>query len=179
MRSQKVHKISKKTELIQSPDIADFFTDLFDFSHISPVDVKKNAIASNFCSLIYHCGLKKNDLAHKLGWEPSRLSKVLNGNENLTIKTMVELSVALDYDFDMIFHKAYEHRSLQPWESNLLEELRPSINLTINVHPNNTFSKSHSKFIEKVIPKNLIKHEIINEELSNNYINKRNETVLI
>ena len=74
MRSQKVHKISKKTELIQSPDIADFFTDLFDFSHISPVDVKKNAIASNFCSLIYHCGLKKNELAHKLGWEPSRLS---------------------------------------------------------------------------------------------------------
>lgn len=179
MQSQKTHEVKKRTELIESPQIADFFANLFDFSQISPIDVKKNAIASNFSSLIYHCGLKRNELAEKLGWEASRLSKVLSGNENLTIKTMVELSVALDYDFDMIFHKAFEHRALQPWESNLLEELRPNINLTIHINTDDMFSKTHTNLIEKVFTKNLVKHVVVSKKLDNSYISNKSESILI
>lgn len=99
----------------------DFFEDLFNFSDQNPVDVKKTSIASDFCSLLYHVEMSRSELADKLNWKKSRISKVLNGNENLTIKTMVELSQAMGYDFDINFHLAEIHRCLQPWEQNLLD----------------------------------------------------------
>ena len=100
----------------------DFFDDLFNFSDQNPVDVKKTSIASDFCSLLYHIEMSRTELAEKLNWKKSRLSKVLNGNENLTIKTMVELSQAMGYDFDINFHLSEIHRCLQPWEQNLLDD---------------------------------------------------------
>lgn len=81
---------------------------------------KKHLLLLIFCALIHHSGVSRAELAEKLDWKLSRISKVLNGSQNLTIKTMVELAVALDYDFDIHFHKINEHRSLQPWEDNLL-----------------------------------------------------------
>lgn len=100
----------------------DFFDELFDFSKEDPVDIKKTAIASDFCSLLFHAELSRTELSEKLGWKKSRLSKVLNGKENLTIRTMVELTQAMGYDFDINFHHAEVHRCLQPWEENLLED---------------------------------------------------------
>lgn len=116
-------------EIVKIEEPQDFFDELFDFSEIDPVEVKKTAIASNFCALIDHAGLNRTELAERLNWKPSRLSKVLNGTQNLTIKTMVEISVALDYDFDIHFHKVNEHRSLQPWESNLLIYLNNNVSV--------------------------------------------------
>ena len=107
-------------EIMSMQDPEDFFDDLFNFSEEDPVDIKKTSIASNFCALIHHSGVSRAELAEKLDWKLSRISKVLNGSQNLTIKTMVEIAVALDYDFDIHFHKINEHRSLQPWEDNLL-----------------------------------------------------------
>ena len=100
----------------------DFFDDLFDFSEENPIDIKKTAIASDFCSLLYHVETSRSELSEKLGWKKSRLSKVLNGKENLTIKTMVELTQAMGYDFDINFHHPDVHRCLQPWENNLLDD---------------------------------------------------------
>lgn len=108
----------------------DFFEDLFNFSDQDPVDVKKTSIASDFCSLLYHVELSRTELANKLEWKKSRLSKVLSGNENLTIKTMVELSQAMGYDFDINFHLSEAHRCLQPWEQNLLDDESSVSNLT-------------------------------------------------
>lgn len=115
------------SEIAKTQEPQDFFNELFDFSDVDPVEIKKTAIASNFCALIDHAGLNRAELAKKLDWKPSRLSKVLNGTQNLTIKTIVELCVALDYDFDIHFHKANEHRSLQPWESNLLMQVNGKV----------------------------------------------------
>lgn len=108
----------------------DFFEDLFNFSDQDPVDIKKTAIASDFCSLIHYAELSRTELADKLDWKKSRLSKVLNGNENLTIKTMVELSQAIGYDFDINFHLSEVHRCLQPWEQNLLDDDNTVFSLT-------------------------------------------------
>ncbi|MDK1671247.1 helix-turn-helix transcriptional regulator [Moraxella osloensis] len=168
----------KKSELahIQSP--TDFLKDFFDFSQLSPVDVKKEAIASNFLALIHHCGIKKIDLAEKLGWEQSRLSKVLSGKENLTIKTMVELAVALDYDFNVIFSKPNEHRSLQPWESNLLQNFRSNINISFNIirKENEVIGNIQTKYIERSVFKNVIlqknKH-LSSKVLENVFTNSR------
>ena len=116
----------------------DFFNELFDFSEECPVDIKKVAIATNFSALIHHVGKSKSEIADDLGWKRSRLSKVLSGEQNLTIKTMVDLSNAVGYDFDVIFHKSnvFSHRSLQPWESNLLIQLNPYQNsVMVDIEP--------------------------------------------
>ncbi|MBP6496537.1 MAG: helix-turn-helix transcriptional regulator [Psychrobacter sp.] len=110
-------------QIIETQSANDFFNELFDFSEEDPVAVKKTAFASNFCTLIHHAGISRAELAENLDWQPSRLSKALNGSQNLTIKTMVELAIALDYDIDIHFHKNSVHRALQPWEDNLLKDL--------------------------------------------------------
>lgn len=51
---------------------------------------------------------------------------------------MVDLSNAVGYDFDVIFHKSnvFSHRSLQPWESNLLIQLNPYQNsVMVDIEP--------------------------------------------
>lgn len=98
-------------------DIGDF--DFFDFSDVDPVEVKKGAIANDLCALIAHEHLSRAKLAKKLKWKPSRLTKVLSGEQNLTVKTITDIAVALEYDFRLCFHKAYESVDVQPWEKKL------------------------------------------------------------
>lgn len=92
--------------------------DLFDFSNLDPIDIKKESIASNLSALISFSGIKRKELAKKLNQKESQLSKTLSGKENLTIKTISKIAFVLDYDFEIVFHKnnsipAY----IQPWES--------------------------------------------------------------
>lgn len=106
------------TEITNSfDDIGDF--DFFDFSDVDPVEVKKSAIANDLCALIAHENLSRAKLAKKLNWKPSRLSRVLSGKQNLTVRTITEIAVALEYDFKVYFHKAQEVLYVQPWESTL------------------------------------------------------------
>ncbi|HEK1095272.1 TPA: helix-turn-helix transcriptional regulator [Proteus mirabilis] len=90
--------------------------DFFDFTDIDPVSVKKNAIASQICTLMAYTQTSRSSLAKKLNWKPSRLTKVLSGEQNLTIKTITEISIALEYDFSVYFHLAYKAERVQPWE---------------------------------------------------------------
>lgn len=48
-------------------------------------------------------GMSQQELADKLGWKKSRISKVLHGASNLTLKTLFEISEALDIEFDIHF----------------------------------------------------------------------------
>lgn len=106
------------TEITNSfEDIGDF--DFFDFSDVDPVEVKKSAIANDLCALIAHENLSRVKLARKLNWKPSRLSRVLSGKQNLTVRTITDIAVALDYDFKIYFHKKTEVLHVQPWESTL------------------------------------------------------------
>lgn len=98
-------------------DIGDF--DFFDFSDVDPVEVKKGAIANDLCALIAHEHLSRAKLARKLKWKPSRLTKVLSGEQNLTVKTITDIAVALEYDFRICFHKIHETIDVQPWEKKL------------------------------------------------------------
>lgn len=149
-------------EIMSLQDPKDFFDDLFNFSEEDPVDIKKTSIASNFCALIHHSGVSRVELAEKLDWKLSRISKVLNGSQNLTIKTMVELAVALDYDFDIHFHKINEHRSLQPWEDNLLTHFLNEIEVKMIDIPKDIhrFKNIHSD------PKSYQVQTLINEDFN-------------
>ncbi len=46
-------------------------------------------------------GLSRADLAGRMGVSPGRVSQVLSGGENLTLRTLAALSTALDAQFDV------------------------------------------------------------------------------
>jgi transcriptional regulator with XRE-family HTH domain len=46
-------------------------------------------------------GLTRADLAARLGVSPGRVSQILGGGENLTLRTLAALSTALDARFDI------------------------------------------------------------------------------
>jgi transcriptional regulator with XRE-family HTH domain len=46
-------------------------------------------------------GLTRADLASRMGVSPGRISQVLSGGENLTLRTIASLATALDARFEM------------------------------------------------------------------------------
>jgi transcriptional regulator with XRE-family HTH domain len=46
-------------------------------------------------------GLTRADLAARMGVSPGRVSQILSGGENLTLRTLAALSTALDARFDV------------------------------------------------------------------------------
>jgi transcriptional regulator with XRE-family HTH domain len=46
-------------------------------------------------------GLTRADLAARMGVSPGRVSQILGGGENLTLRTLAALSTALDARFDL------------------------------------------------------------------------------
>ena len=52
--------------------------------------------------------LTRADLASQMGVSPGRVSQVLSGGENLTLRTLASLAVALDghFEFELKPHKA-------------------------------------------------------------------------
>ena len=63
----------------------------------------KKIIADHLKSIIVHNGFNQNSLSELLGWKTSRMSKVLSGDSNLTLKTIFDICKALDFDFDIVF----------------------------------------------------------------------------
>ena len=47
------------------------------------------------------CGLTRAELAERMGVSPGRVSQILSGGENLTLRTLAALSTALDARFDI------------------------------------------------------------------------------
>lgn len=90
---------------------------------------KRDDIAISLTGLLEQCNISFADLARRLAWKPSRISRVLSGRENLTINTIAEIVRAADFDFDLVMRPKSAQRALQPWEGdamrcNLFEELR-------------------------------------------------------
>ena len=65
-------------------------------------EAKAQDIAIKLASAVHHAGLNQAQLAEKLGWKASRVSRVLNGSTNLTIKTIHQICQAVDRDFDLV-----------------------------------------------------------------------------
>jgi transcriptional regulator with XRE-family HTH domain len=89
------------------------------FSHLQPIsafDVKKDYIATQLAALMSFCEKSRSDMAEGLGWEKSRITRILSGENNLTIKTIWEFSSYLGFDYDVVFHSADQRRPQQPWQ---------------------------------------------------------------
>ena len=46
------------------------------------------------------CGISRADLAARMGVSPGRVSQILGGGENLTLRTLAAMATALDARFD-------------------------------------------------------------------------------
>jgi transcriptional regulator with XRE-family HTH domain len=66
-------------------------------------ELKAQDIAVKLACAVAQGGMTQKELADKLGWKTSRMSKVLHGASNLTLKTMFQVCEALGIDFDIHF----------------------------------------------------------------------------
>ena len=115
------------TNQLQSDD--DMFSDL---EPLSAFEIKKDSVATQLAALMAHCGKNRSEMAEELGWMKSRVTRILSGHGNLTIKTICEFSTHLGYDFDVVFHSYDQRRPLQPWQIQRTETTNlPTVSLPV------------------------------------------------
>jgi transcriptional regulator with XRE-family HTH domain len=66
--------------------------------------------------LLEHTNTTRREIADRLGWKPSRVTKVLSGEDNRTLRSVVRFVTALGYDFDVVLRRAGDKRAGQMWE---------------------------------------------------------------
>lgn len=91
---------------------------LLSCKHIDISIVKMEQVASHLVGLLRHSNISRAELATQLGWKKSRVTRVLSGDENLTIKTISTITQQLGYDFDIVFHNKNYERPKQPWQTD-------------------------------------------------------------
>ena len=64
-------------------------------------EIKAQELSIELVKALAKTGKTQKELAEELGWKPSRLSKVLHGGSNLTLRTLFDLCEALEIDFDI------------------------------------------------------------------------------
>ncbi|REG60848.1 helix-turn-helix protein [Paraburkholderia sp. BL6669N2] len=79
-------------------------------------ELKAQEVAVNLSSLMMHAGWTRADLARSLDWKPARVSKVLGGKENLTLRTLYAIFKVLGYTFDVVPRAESERAPTQPWQ---------------------------------------------------------------
>lgn len=78
--------------------------------------IKMEQVASHLVGLLRHSQISRSELALKLGWSKGRVTKVLSGDMNLTLKTIATITHKLGYDFDVVFHNKKYEKPKQPWQ---------------------------------------------------------------
>ncbi len=101
-------------------EIAAMFDQVWDDADFR-FDIKAQEVATDLARALHESGMSRAELCEKLGWQPSRVSKVLGGGANLTLKTLQQLSGALGLEFDVILRGPGQARAAQPWEARHLE----------------------------------------------------------
>lgn len=80
-------------------------------------EIKAQDIAVDLARAVTEFGMSRAQLAEKLDWKPSRVSRILSGSSNLTLRTIHQLTEAIGLEFDMILRLPSQQRAPQPWES--------------------------------------------------------------
>lgn len=81
--------------------VQDFFSQPLDFSQ--RVEMKKLQIAGMISKAMKLIGMKRKNLAEKMGVKPSRVTAMLDGSQNLTLETIMRASEAVDLQFECTF----------------------------------------------------------------------------
>ena len=98
---------------IAESDYCDAFSDV---GEIDAFELKKDHLAAQMAALMAFSGKTRAELMGNLGWKKSRVSNVMSGKCNLTIKTVWEFASSLGFDFDVVFHASGHSPQNQPWQ---------------------------------------------------------------
>jgi len=104
--------------------VDDFFEDddLFDdLEPISRFEFDKISWAASLCSALAHKKISRSDLASTIGYSRGRITKILSGDENLTLKTISTLSEALGLGVELSFINEHNIKASQPWVLGITE----------------------------------------------------------
>lgn len=107
----------KLQEMGVSPDTADFSDILAVLAESDSLAKKKDDVGTDLASLVSFADVSRTGLAETLGYEKSRITRILSGMENLTLRSIHDVCKAVGYEFDVIFRKKIESKHLQPWQS--------------------------------------------------------------
>ena len=69
-------------------------------------------LAISICTRMEELGLSKNEVAERAGMKASALSRIIAGEQNMTLSTIAKLECALDMRFDAGFR--YETKQEKP-----------------------------------------------------------------
>lgn len=82
--------------------------------------LKAQDVAVTLARAVAEAGLTQAQLAKKLGWKPSRVSHVLSGAGNLTLRTLFDICTVLRFELDVVLRAPHVQRSPQAWETRML-----------------------------------------------------------
>lgn len=83
-------------------------------------EIKAQSVAVDLVRAISELGLTQAQIAEKLGWKASRVSRVLHSAPNVTLRTLYDFATALGLEFDVIYRRAGQRRAPQPWETQAM-----------------------------------------------------------
>lgn len=88
-------------------EFANLFESLWDDEDLI-FEAKAQDVAIELASAVQKAGFSRAELAKKLNWKPSRVTKVLTGSSNLTLKTIFQICRAIGLEFDVVLRKAHQ-----------------------------------------------------------------------
>lgn len=111
-------KVSEKLQQMGiDPSAADFSDILAALDTPDAFTLKKDEVGTDLASLVAFADKNRSSLAEVLGYKKSRVTRILSGLENLTLRTIHDVCKAVGYEFDITFRKKSEAKPLQPWQS--------------------------------------------------------------
>lgn len=99
------------------PNTADFSDILAAIDEPDSLELQKDQVGTDLVSLLAFVDTNRTALAEALGYKKSRITRILSGMENLTLRTIHDVCKAIGYEFDVTFRKKSEAKPLQPWQS--------------------------------------------------------------
>ena len=107
----------KLQQLGIDPDTADFSDILAAIGESDSLELQKDQVGTDLVSLLAFSDTSRTALAQVLGYKKSRVTRILSGMENLTLRTIHDVCKAIGYEFDVTFRRKSEAKPLQPWQS--------------------------------------------------------------
>lgn len=119
-------KPTAQTAFQLSVPVTDDFDMFSDLLPLDPFEIKKDEVATQLAALMSFAKKNRSAVASSLSWGKSRMTSVLSGKANPTIKTIYEFCGSLGFDFDLVFRSPTEDRPEQPWQKAILGEILPA-----------------------------------------------------
>ena len=111
-------KVNEKLQQLGiNPETADFSDILAAISEPDSFKLQKDQVGTDLVSLVAFTDTNRSSLAEILGYKKSRVTRILSGMENLTLRTIHDVCKAVGYEVDVTFRKKSEAKPLQPWQS--------------------------------------------------------------